>query len=400
MLKLLKYLTVTLLLFYSITGNSQTLIPFPLTEDSEISLLTFSPGEELYSIFGHNAIRVRDPNLNLDIVFNYGTFDFATPNFYMKFIEGKLNYILSVSDFQSTLYEYMKANRWVFEQKMDITLDEKQFLLDSLRINALPENKTYLYDFFFDNCATRIRDVFYESLDGVKFDYTQIESGKNFRKLLEPYIHPFPWIELGINMALGVRGDRIATPWETMFLPDNMMEIFRYVRIERNNQSNLLFYPEKIIFEGKIPTETRLKLYDPAIIFWALFVLGAIITFIDLKRKKISLLLDKIIFGCSGLLGILLVFLWFGTDHEVMEQNYNLLWAMPLHFPAVFFLFRKRWAGFSRKYFFVTSVSLILIAVFWRLIPQELPAEIFPLILLLALRALFVTKVFELNKKD
>lgn len=394
-MKLLKYLAVSFILLSSAPIFAQDIIPIELTEDSKISMITCSPGAELYSTFGHSAIRVKDPNLNIDIVFNYGTFDFATPNFYAKFVKGKLNYILSVSSFPDFIHEYVMENRWVVEQVLDIELVEKQSLFDSLRINYLPENREYLYDFFFDNCATRIRDIFYEKLDGVEFDYSEVENNNSFRDLLKPYIKPYPWVEFGINLALGAKADRIASPWETMFLPDHMLDLFRYARIERDSTSSLLCYPETIISEGFGLPETRLKIDNPIIVFWALFVLGTFITFFDLKRRKPSKWFDIVIFGFTGLLGILLLFLWLGTDHTVMVHNYNLLWAIPLHFPAIFIVFRKKYSAFARKYFLLTSIILLLVVVLWRIIPQELPIVILPFVLLMMLRALLLTRNFN-----
>lgn len=394
-MKLKRYLAVAAFLVYSPVLFSQQITPIPLTGESKISLITCSPGEELYSVFGHSAIRVKDPNLNMDVVFNYGTFDFATPNFYMKFVKGKLNYILSVNDYSNFLYEYMLEERWVIEQVLDISLEEKQFLFDSLRINYLPENREYLYDFFFDNCATRIRDVYYEGLNKVSFDYSEVESDKSFRDLLKPYIENFSWVELGINLALGSKTDRTAIPWEYMFLPDHMLDIFRYARIERDSVPDLLCYPEVILLEGKELNDPGIKLYDPLWILWTVFVLGTFLTFFDLKRKKPSLWFDGLLFGSAGLLGILITFLWFGTDHTVTGSNYNLLWAVPFHFPLMFIVFRKKWPVIIRKYFFVTSVILLLIVVFWRILPQELPVAMLPLILLMIIRSLVLSKHYQ-----
>lgn len=392
-MKSMKFLFGGIFFLITTLNPARDISPIILSEDSRISMLTCSPGDELYSTFGHSAIRVKDPNLNIDVVFNYGTFDFATPNFYPKFVRGKLNYILSVSDFPNFLHEYALEERWVVEQVLDISNEQKQFLFDSLRINYLPENREYLYDFFFDNCATRIRDIFYEGIEGVSFDYSETESNLSFRDLLKPYIGPYPWVEFGINLALGVKADRIATGWETMFLPDHMLDVFRYARIEGDSVNSLLCYPENVLLAGKDLPVKKMKLHNPLIVFWGIFVLGTLITFFDLKRKKISRWFDRLIFGLSGILGLFLLFLWFGTDHGVLENNYNLLWAIPTHFPAIFILFRKTQGEFSRKYFFVTSVLMLLVVVMWRIIPQDLPTAILPFVLLLMMRA------FQLGKK-
>jgi hypothetical protein len=368
-----------------------------LTEDSRISMLTCSPGEDLYSVFGHSAIRVTDPNHRLDMVFNYGTFDFSTPNFYLKFVKGRLDYILSTSDFFSFLYEYQADQRWVIEQVLDIPLDEKQFLFDSLRMNYLPENRAYRYDFFFDNCATRIRDIFYESIDSLVYKEVSITANdKSFRQLLTPYISHIPWIRLGINLALGSLADRQATEWETMFLPDHMLDHFRYARLS-TQESPLLAYPEVVILEGKDTPSRKIKLHDPLIVFWILFVLGLVVTYFDMKRNQTNKWFDSVIFGFAGLLGLLLTFLWFGTEHTVMGNNYNLIWAMPLHLAAVYLMFTGKSSSLVRKYFFAISVLLGLTVVGWRVLPQELPLPLLPLILLMILRSFNISKRYRMN---
>ena len=137
-----------------------------LSDRSVVSLLTCSPGTELYSIFGHCAIRIHDPVNEIDKIYNYGTFDFDSPNFYMEFIKGKLFYFLSVSNFTFFKTTYIRMNRSIYEQVVDLSMDQRQSLYQYLENNHLPENRYYLYDFFFDNCATRIRDAFVKSSTG------------------------------------------------------------------------------------------------------------------------------------------------------------------------------------------------------------------------------------------
>ena len=159
---------VTLLfLLTSFVGFSQI---NTIANDAEISIITIGPGDMLYDSFGHNAIRVADPSNGKDIVFNYGTFDFNTPNFYIKFGRGKLPYALSVRPYNYFKRNYIAEKRWMKEQKLDLTYGEKVTIFDFLLNNAQPENKEYRYDFFFDNCATRIRDVLVTGL-GDKLTY-------------------------------------------------------------------------------------------------------------------------------------------------------------------------------------------------------------------------------------
>src|SRR5690606_22569898 len=159
-MKKTKFLFFLLFMPLLVLGQSVKLSP-----RAEISIITCGPGEELYSSFGHSAFRVKDPALKLDFAYNYGTFDFNKPNFYIKFAQGKLLYELSVSYFEDFVYNYKIEGRWVKEQVLNLSQDEKNQLFNFLNINAQPENKEYLYDFFFDNCSTKIRDVLEEVLN-------------------------------------------------------------------------------------------------------------------------------------------------------------------------------------------------------------------------------------------
>ena len=167
-----------------------------LSERASISLLTGSPGTELYSTFGHSAIRVHDPSTGMDIVFNYGTFDFNTPNFYLKFAQGKLNYKLSIETFEQFRAGFIYENRSVVEQKFNLTQTQKNLLFALLEQNYLPENRFYKYDFFFDNCATRIRDLMITAF-GEDFQYQYPEEWKNsgltFRNLIDMYLTNHHW---------------------------------------------------------------------------------------------------------------------------------------------------------------------------------------------------------------
>ncbi len=207
-----------------------------LSDSSRISLLTCSSGNELYSIFGHSAIRVSDPIRSLDIVFNYGTFDFYDPNFYPNFVRGHLNYILSVSPYREFKQSYVEEGRWIWEQRLNINLNEKQHLFDSLLINYRPENRYYPYDFFGDNCATRIRDIFVKRVSReITFDYSSFEKGKSFRQLLMPNLARSQWAKLGINLLLGLPADHHGN-------------ICTYPNICRLLFSTPRFYPIRLIY--------------------------------------------------------------------------------------------------------------------------------------------------------
>ena len=206
--------------FCSLYPQSNSIVFPPLTQDAEISLITGEPGKELYTKFGHSAIRVHDPANGIDLVYNYGTFNFNAPGFYPKFLRGKLNYFLDVYEFKRMMLTYKYYNQSLYEQVIELTYDEKKAIYNFINTNYLPANKYYLYDFFFDNCSSRIKDVFQDIL-GPKliFEDHDIKTNKTFRQLLDEFLNKSPWIDFGIDLTLGLPTDATATSEEYMFLP-------------------------------------------------------------------------------------------------------------------------------------------------------------------------------------
>lgn len=372
----------------------------PLSPQAEISLITVSPGAELYSMYGHSAIRVADPLQNMDVVFNYGTFDFNTPNFYVKFVQGKLPYQLSAGYFSDLKYKSIEDNRSVYEQVLNLTPQEKQAVMNFLETNYLPENRSYLYDFFFDNCATRIRDVFGKNMPQT-LQYTTNTPGQplSFRQMVGIYQAPHPWVDLGVDLVMGLPSDRLATPLEYMFLPDYLMQGFKSAKVKATVPDSLGANASIQPFEKKLNPIFKASaapaagtFLTPTIFFWTLFVIVAFLTFWQVRHRKTSLGLDVLLFSLAGLLGFVLLFLWFGTDHQSFSQNLNVLWAFPLHLPAAFFLVAQHKKPFLKTYFLATAVILLVIAIAWKFLPQEFHPAVYPIVLLLALRAWFVSK--------
>ncbi len=382
--------------FYSITIASAQTPQINLSRETSITLLTCSPGDELYSVFGHSAIRVKDPRQDLDWVFNYGTFNFSDPDFYTNFVRGKLNYILSVSEYRHFEYEYRRENRWIWEQELNITPDERQYLFDSLLINYQPENRYYLYDFFFDNCATRIRDIFVEAIDReIHFDYRSLDQGKTFRELLMPYLTEKPWARLGINLALGLPADKTAAPWNYMFLPDHMMTVFGDAGFapENNEDNNFIARSEVLLEGGELPG-ARFS-YAPLFVFLLVLLVSIIMSHINLKSKRFYWWYDRVLFGATGLLGLLITFLWFMSDHQVTAWNLNILWAHPFHLAIVFFFSEKKYFKLL-KYYFMVNLTLLVILIFtWPLLPQALPWMIMPFIMAIIVRSAIILRMLK-----
>jgi len=365
------------------TTNAATRL---LSEKAEISLLTCSPGNELYSVFGHSAIRVNDPDSELDWVFNYGTFDFDTPNFYLKFSSGQLNYLLSVNHFSRFVQSYFRDERSIVEQVLNLNAFEKQHLFNALIENAKPENKFYRYDFFFDNCATRIRDMIINHLDGqIQYPDTS-RATQSFRDYIHEYVIHSPWISDGLDLLLGVKTDNTASVSEQMFLPDYMMLYFGKAKVNNNGSEKALVKETRQILEFDNQA-TENKGVTPNVLFWGLFLIGLIVFYFEVKyRKKPFILITRILLFLTGCTGILFFYLWFLSLHSVTGQNFNLLWAMPTSLILAFLPVRALSKQFSKGLLMLTLTLLIVNVLILFFIPQYIPRFVLPFSLILIIR--------------
>ncbi|WP_242926242.1 Lnb N-terminal periplasmic domain-containing protein [Pontibacter vulgaris] len=361
-----------------------------ISPDAKISLITCSPGAELYSVFGHSAVRVQDPALGLDVIFNYGTFDFNEPNFYLKFIQGKLNYKLSAAHFQDFVYNYEMDNRSIYEQELNLTPEQNQQYWLFLTNNYLPANRFYLYDFFFDNCATRIRDGLEKTFPNeVKFNISQLDKDLSFRNLIDLYLPPQPWGDFGIDLALGARIDREATPYEYMFLPDYLSKGFANATLTQNSKATPLTKGQKVIFERDPNQTPPAGFFTPAVALWLFFAIALALTILDYTRKQRSRGFDLGLFLVTGLLGVLLFLLWVGTDHQATANNFNLLWALPTHVIVAFYLRKQTLPAWVTKYLLVSATVCAILLAAWPWWPQQFHVAFIPLVLTLGMRAAY-----------
>ena len=355
-----------------------------------ISLLTATPGDELYSTFGHSALRVVDNVNNTDIVYNYGTFNFDEPGFYTKFVRGKLMYFLSREYFETFIYSYQLEKRGITEQVLQLSCAEKEKIIYLLHENMMPANMFYKYDFLFDNCTTRLRDLIENtSNDKVRFK-SVLNSPKTFRNLIHNYLdlNDKQWSKLGIDILLGAKTDAVMTSKEEMFLPDYLLMNFDSAKI--NNHA--LVEQKKPVYEIVLPENTKHNLKHPLFIFTCLFALIAFLSFFkNPVIKKFMSSLDEFLFFIVGLLGILLVLMWFGTDHKMTKNNFNLLWAWPLNAVAAFYMHTtKKWVKF---YYFTYAFFNIILIGSWLFLPQLMNPALIPIIGILIFRSfVYITR--------
>lgn len=362
-----------------------------LSPAAEISIITIGPGAELYDKFGHSAFRIKDSLSGVDVAFNYGVYDFNTPNFYTKFAQGKLLYELRVEYYQPFHQRYVQENRWIKEQVLNLTKSEKQAVSDFLWNNALPENKKYKYDFFFDNCATKIRDVLQEVLgNNLEYKDDYIMEELSFRDLIQQNLQANTWGSLGIDLALGAVIDRKAKPIEYQFLPDYIHKGATHAVIHRNNDAEPLVKSAKDLFKSKpLPSQNNM-LFSPLFVLGILGLLIVYITYRDYKKKSRSRLLDIILFIFTGLIGLFLLFLWFATDHTATANNYNLLWAFPISIFMVVAIAQRNISLFLKRYVFLLILLLVLLTIHWISGVQVFAIGLLPLLIALAIRYMYL----------
>ena len=323
---------LSLFITHTVSAQFGTLSP-----SAKVSLITVGPGQELYSGFGHSVLWITDPVQGLDRAYNYGTFSFATGNFYVKFLRGTLPYSLSVGPLYEQAAYWQAENRSIKEEVLNLSADQKQKLYNFLENNYLPENRLYQYKFFFDNCSTRLAVALKAACgDSLQFPgYTHEK--RSFRQWIDKYAYKQnPWADFGMDLAIGGPSDDIATPEQATFLPDNLSAAFGDSKIKIGSQTLPLIASRRDIFVAQ-PVD-HAELITPMILFWALAALVLLYTLWQIKKGNVNFTLDKILFSFVGLIGWFILLLWFGTNHGVTSYNYDIAWAFPLWLPLILFI--------------------------------------------------------------
>jgi len=350
-----------------------------------ISVLTVSPGEELYSTFGHSALRITDSVSHSDIVYNYGTFNFDEPGFYMKFVRGKLTFYLSADDFDSFVNDNRQEQRAATEQVLNLTCAEKYNMIMLLQANMMGDNRKYKYDFTFDNCTTRLRDLIEKSADTDVHFANILSAKKTFRDLIYEYLdkNDKQWSKLGIDILLGEPTDAFMQPKEVMFLPDYLMNALDKTNID----SRKIVSSKHDLYNINLKPVAVNYFTHPLFIFSCLFILVVLLSFSkNVFVKRMLIAFDGFMFFITGLLGILLLFMWFGTDHRMCKDNFNLLWAWPTNVIAAFYMHSKKKPG--TKYFMIYAVFTLVLLGCWFFLPQHMNPALIPIIATLIFRSI------------
>ena len=367
-----------------------------LSDTAEVSILTMGPGDVLNDSFGHSAFRVKDTNQNIDVVYNYGVYDFNTPNFYLKFAQGKLLYTLSRKNFSPFYNYYAKQNRWIKEQVLNLNSTEKQDIFNFLQNNFKPENRSYRYDFFFDNCATKIRDVLVVVLKNkISYQDSVDSNSYTFRELIQKNVDWNTWGSFGMDIAIGAVVDQKATSWEYQFLPEYVFKEADKAKLNRGQEKISLVKTTINLFINT-PKENKSNFFTSPLFIMGLLafiILG--ITYKDFKNKTRSRWLDVSVYSITGIIGVLLLLLWFATDHSTTHNNYNLLWAVPLSLFFVMAIAKKNPKPWIKRYVFFQILMLTLLCLHWITGVQVFTFVLIPLLVALIIRYIYLVFYFK-----
>ncbi|MFL2625937.1 MAG: DUF4105 domain-containing protein [Flavobacteriaceae bacterium] len=357
MMQLKTYLLTLTCALFLFQANAQ----LQLSKESEVSILTIGPGFVLNDAFGHSAIRIKDPLQNIDLIFDYGRYDFQAKGFYLNFAKGKLDYEIGWTYSEDFISNYKLQQRRVTAQIINLTLKEKQNLFEGLQTNIQPQNKSYSYDFFYNNCATKIKDVLVDTSNkNISFLTPENFEQLSFRELIRSHVPQNSWGGLGIDAALGSVIDRLASVEEHLFLPKYLDEILKHSK----------FDPEatKLVLRSEVLNQTQKS--KPSTFWWSpLVILGLVsitiigMTYYDWTSKSRNKFLDALLFLTTGSIGILILFLWFATDHTATAYNYNFLWAFGFNLLMLPTVLKpkpkKRFVGYLK--FLILLLTLMLL---------------------------------------
>ena len=382
-MKRLLVILFTFLSVFSMKAQSDSL---------RVSLLTCGPGQEVYNLFGHSAIRVKNEATGVDYVFNYGIFSFNTPNFVLRFCLGQTDYQLGVQYYDDFVWNYQMQGRFVHEQVLNLTEQEKLQLVAALEENYLPENRIYRYNYFYDNCATRPRDIVERAINGeVRYteDMDTPQKALTYRGLVHEYTAKQPWSRFGIDLLLGSEADKPISRRASMFVPFYLEEYFHTAqKADLQGRNSGLIAEELEITtqdESDWPSPTPLT---PMRVFLLLFILVAALTAWGIKQGRSLWGLDLLLFFVAGVAGCIIAFMVLFSEHPAVSPNYLLLLLHPLHLIFLYHIVKRVKKLQRSVYLGANMVVILLFLAFWALIPQKFPIEIVPLALILLVRCI------------
>lgn len=381
----------------------QWAVKIRLSDKAVVSMVTIFPGEALYSMYGHTAIRVDDPENDIDLLYNYGQASVPFDSgFVPRFVSGDLPFILGVIDSLRAFKFYMKyEDRSIYEQVLDLSREEKQAVFSYLAENATEENRTYIYDFFFDNCTTRVRDLLYDVFGvGLMMPESTAAGSTSYREDISPCLMGVPYVMFGINLMLGRLTDTEVPKERSLYLPLQLMDAVEEARLIRDD-GPAAFVQSSCYIYTRQRSDPAPFFPGPGAVLWLLFLAGLLLAVFNRRLSAAGRIFDFSVFFLTGAIGGAAALLWIFSGYEMTTWNLNVFWAWPTHIAAAFFFLRKRpGAEHGPAVFFPylvlnTAVSGCVLIIS-PLLLQNLPAAVIPLMLTVIMRG--VLKIVCIKK--
>ena len=373
----------------------------PLDSSVTVSLLTCSPGQETYELYGHTAIRVRSSQNPQGTVYNYGAFDFRAPHFVWRFVLGECDYLLLAEPFHVFLKEYYDRGSWVMEQVLDLTPQEANSLKDSLQRESLPENRVYRYNIFRSNCTTRTRDIIEQCVLG-RVEYPARLKRNTFRTILHQFTKEHPWAREGNDLLLGTEVDTMINHRDEMFAPIYLMWYADSALVYNGRGAfRNLVRERSLLLEANVERQQAEAAslpgfpLSPRLVGWLLFIVGLCVACFEWRRGRICWPVDAVVMTLQGLAGILLCFMALFSVHPGVASNWQVWVLNPL---PLFFIYSVVKADIHHErnvYHTFAAAVLLAFLVLYLVVPQDFSELILPLALLLLSRAVVHLLVYR-----
>ena len=324
--------SVIFMLLTTVYANAQTDNALLQSMDSvEIGLLTCGPGEEVYSLYGHTAIRYHDKGRDQDLAINYGIFSFKQKFFILRFVFGLTDYEMGIIPFNAFVDEYQAAGRWITEQKLNLTREEKWAITQAIDENYRPENRVYRYNYFYDNCTPRARDMITDHIQGSVVYAVDTQTPATYRSMIRQWTASHPWASFGNDLLLGVKADAKTSYNARQFLPDSLMQDFAHaIVIDTHGHRRALVDSTFHILNEPDPDgimHSSLPMPITCALIFLLIVL--IVCAIERGTKRIWWGFDALVMTLDGLAGLIL-FLMIFSKHPTVNLNFQILALCPL----------------------------------------------------------------------
>ena len=354
-----------------------------------VSLLTCSPGEQVYELFGHTALRFVDPSRGVDVVFNYGLFSFSEPNFVWRFVLGETDYILGATDYNYFILEYAERGSGVTEQVLALDSLQKSEIIEALVKNSLPQNRTYRYNFLFNNCTTKARDKIVEAVGGkIEYNTPSIGDSLTFRQIVHQYTAGYPWYQFGMDMLLGAPADVVAHRSGAQFAPCVLMQEFIDATVvdEEGCRGVVAEQNELLLPQVRESETNNLTPFNVSL----LLLLFTFVVMLCERRNKINFWLwDIFIMLLQGASGAVLLFMVLFSQHPAVDCNWLLIWLNPLPLVLLPILIYRLKKGLSMTFMWIEVLMPALFILLSPLLPQCFPASLYNCAVAVIIRSLF-----------